>query len=516
MARRITQVVQQSSGGGGTYEDPYDQPAFTVFTQDNGGASGFYSYTHRFDRHSFTFGSADGYGMYRTYSSHSPEFFNDNSGTTYFQTNGTPHSHNDYPSMTCCVGYLGHEYFNRVGTNSSNGGMIMQTRGSNYMSHSFTCVNPIVNETKQDWAWYQSENNNSSRTRTYYMPRSMQHMRQYDHSYGYAKGSYVDIPNKYSHSGVGTSCYNRKMQKIVVMEQNGGSFTWRPTIWHGVPNLRAIALNENVDYGNTDTYSGTSADQSSLKQWFTAANNAGGGQAWGASNGYTQYSTSTGKYANDGWEDQYRGCPVLCDNGKVVFFQMIPHQGAWACRWDTNGNSEGNLRQWSGTTSYGREQGERFGMRWQVTSDGRYITAYCPYYYYGSGWLGMFIRVSDGKFLWDQSTDTTYGCQIAPIGKSSFMMHRNVNSDGGYGMYYTLQNMDHCFSQCADGARISPNGNHFFTGESHSCIDTPYWSTAYPAMIPAMYNTHAFTTQVEGGRGTTEGTAKYDEFTTYE
>ena len=102
--------------------------------------------------------------------------------------------------------------------------------------------------------------------------------------------------------------------------------------------------------------------------------------------------------------------PVLGDNGRVLMFQMIPHSGAWIHRWDENGSPSGNMRHWSGTTSYGREQGERFGMRWQVTSDGRYITGYCPYYYYGSGWLGCFIRVSAGKWLWDQSTDTSYGC----------------------------------------------------------------------------------------------------------
>ena len=514
MARRITETKSDGGGGKISYQDPYDQPAFTVYTQHDSGASGFYSYTHRFDRHSFTFGSNDGYGMYRTYSSHSPEFFNDNAGTTYFQTNGHPHSHNDYPSMTCCVGYLGHEYFNRVGTNSANGGMIMQTRGANYMSHAFTSVNSIVNETKQDWAWY-SDDVNNSRTRTYFMPRSMQHYRQYSHGFGYAKGTFLDIPCKWQNSGAGSSCYNRKMQKMVVMEQNGGSYTWRPVIWHGVPNLRAIALNENIHYDDNDQYNGISRDNSSLKQWMNDANNAGGGQAWSSSLGYTEYQNASGKPSNHGWEDQYRCMPVLCDNGRVLMFQMIPHSGAWIHRWDENGSPSGNMRHWSGTTSYGREQGERFGMRWQVTSDGRYITGYCPYYYYGSGWLGCFIRVSDGKWLWDQSTDTSYGCQIAPIGKSSFMMMRCYNTDGGYGMYYTLQNMDECFAEVSDGGRINPHGNHFFTGESHSCIDTPYWSTSYPAIIPAMYNTHAFTEHVEGGRGTIEGAAKQTEFTTY-
>ena len=50
--------------------------------------------------------------------------------------------------------------------------------------------------------------------------------------------------------------------------------------------------------------------------------------------------------------------------------------------------------------------------------------------------------------------------------------------------------------------------------DSHSTIDTPYWSTAYPCIIPSMYNTELFTSQVEGGRGKA-GEHKYDEFTNY-
>ena len=191
---------------------------------------------------------------------------------------------------------------------------------------------------------------------------------------------------------------------------------------------------------------------------------------------------------------------------------MLCHSGAWVHRWDANGNAEGNRRHYSGTTSYGRDQGERWGMRWSVTSDGRYLCAYCPYYYYGSGWLGAFIRVSDGKWLWDQKTDTSYGYQICPIGKSSFFMNSSYNSDGGYGMYHTMANMDQQFAERSDGDRIS---SHFFTSEEHSSIETAYHSTSYPALVPAIYDTHAFTTQVEGGRGTLEGEAKQTEFSTY-
>ena len=79
-------------------------------------------------------------------------------------------------------------------------------------------------------------------------------------------------------------------------------------------------------------------------------------------------------------------------------------------------------------------------------------------------------------------------------------------------MYHTLTNMDQQFAERNDGDRISP---HMFTSELHSSIETAYHSTSYPTLVPAIYDTHAFTTQVEGGRGTTEGSGKQTEFTTY-
>ena len=49
------------------------------------------------------------------------------------------------------------------------------------------------------------------------------------------------------------------------------------------------------------------------------------------------------------------------------------------------------------TTTYGYEQGNRFGSRWQVSSDGDYWWAWCLPYYYGSGIYFLVVRVSDGN-----------------------------------------------------------------------------------------------------------------------
>ena len=482
MARNITTVQKSAGGGGGSYMDPYDQPCFSIWSNDNGGSNGFFAYNHRLDRHSFVFGAGDGYGMYRTYSSYAPEFMNDNSGSNYYQTNGHMQSNNDYPSGTNMVGYLGHQYFLSTSKNSSSAYGMGNTRGANYRAQAMKQVGTLPNETRQDYAMFTNHAGNGY-FRLQCHARSTTWHRNHDMHFGYSKGDYTDIPCQWSQSTYGGTSFNRKTKKLLTMETNG-SRQWKPHIWHNCPDFRAISNNLDIWYDKEEQYNGYGHSSSSLREWFN--DNAGSVTVYDQEGGIPHTHTD---------EDQYHGMPVMCDNGKVFWFQQIPHYGAWACRWDENGNNSGNLRTWSQTTSYGREQGERFGMRWQQTSDGRYIVGYCPYYYYGSGWLGAFVRVSDGKWLWDQTTDTSYGYQICPIGKSSFFMNHSYNTDSGHGLYHTIVDMERQFATRSDGDRISP---HQFTGETHSCLDTPYWSTAYPAIIPAMYDTHLFTSMNNG------------------
>ena len=89
-------------------------------------------------------------------------------------------------------------------------------------------------------------------------------------------------------------------------------------------------------------------------------------------------------------------------------------------------------------------------------------------------------------------------------------MANTYNTDSGHGLRHGITRLDQQFAERSDGDRLS--GNMFY--DSHSTIDTPYWSTAYPCIIPSMYNTELFTSQVEGGRGKA-GEHKYDEFTNY-
>ena len=205
----------------------------------------------------------------------------------------------------------------------------------------------------------------------------------------------------------------------------------------------------------------------------------------------TTYDNSSGKPTNNTNEDNYRCITVLCDNDRVVMFQMIPHYGCWTCRWNTSGNSEGNIWSSSHTTSYGYEQGDKFGVRWVVSSSGEYVIAYCPSYYYGSGLMCVMVRVSDGKVIYGYHHDGSYGHQFAPLGKHDFVCAMQVNTDGGSGMYYRVIRSKREMMRLGDLGNFNPRDNM-----RTYVIDTPFYSTAYPAMIPAYYDTSLFDSQI--------------------
>ena len=70
-------------------------------------------------------------------------------------------------------------------------------------------------------------------------------------------------------------------------------------------------------------------------------------------------------------------------------------------------------------------------------------------------------------------------------------MARQVNTDGGPGMYYRV------IRTKREMHRVNDRGN--FNGQDNMrtyMLDTPFYSTAYPALIPAYYDTSLFSTQI--------------------
>lgn len=477
MGRSLTEVVQQqTSSGGGTHSDPWQQPCFTVYSMEHSnGGGGFFSYDHNLNCLSNVRGSGNQhYGSYRTYNDQASEFMQNYASHQHYETTGDASSNSERPSLTSFVGYLGHIMFTPAQPNGFGGWLRNGPPGANRAGKAFRDCNVIVNETKQDWAWFTQHNGGTHQVRftqrsanTYYS----------DNESGY--GGYINVSCAWSQSMYGGGCYNKKTNKVCFMETNTGH-VFKPIIYSGVPDLRAIATNVNPYYNITErsnSYSEHSTGE--LYDFFNSSSNR------------TQYDNSSGKPTNNTNEDNYRCITVLCDNDKVVMFQMIPHYGCWTHRWNSSGNSEGNVWNASHTTSYGYEQGDKFGVRWQVSSDGRYVMAYCPSYYYGTGLMCVLIRVSDGKILYGQHNDGSYGHQFCPLGKSDFICAMQVNTDGGQGMYYRVIRSQREMMRLNDAANFNPRDNM-----RTYMIDTPFYSTAYPALIPAYYDTSLFTSQI--------------------
>jgi hypothetical protein len=173
---------------------------------------------------------------------------------------------------------------------------------------------------------------------------------------------------------------------------------------------------------------------------------------------------------------------------------MTPGDGAILHHWTADGTYQGViLHQEHNNTSYGYEQGVSYGVRWQQSSDGRYIWSYCPAYYYGAGCHIVVTRVKDGKYLSWWTSDTSYGRQMAPIGKCSMLVTVDYNADGGAGLYNNVIDLEKRFATLDNGS----NSFNLDTSWLTQLVDTPSNTTSYPGMIPLMYDTSLFTSETE-------------------
>lgn len=487
MGRRIT--IQESGGGGGTgnahKEDPFDQPCFSAYNGSYNYSTGWFTWDHNLNVHNWIIGDNNGYSQYRSdNSSQNTEFINEQGSDNWFNTWNEPSSSTDRVNLICYAGYLGHQNFLNGSCRGSATPWFVHTNGSSYRSYGFRDVCTLPGETNQDYAVFVQWGGT--------LRMCQRSSSEYWMGYNYGKLPYVDVPDGWSNQMYGGGSYNRKTKKMVFMETND-SYTYQPWLWENVPNLRAVANNGgNFEYDHAERYSGYST--SSLQAYFNQTSNRKTGGY--ANSGYYDYAS--GKPTNQTTEDQRRCITVLCDNDRIVMFQMIPSYGAWACRWnsptvDGNGNS-GNLYTWNGTTSYGIDQGERYGARWTMTSDGRYIAMYCPYYYYGSGIFIAVTRVSDGKTLRSSWSTSSESVIPVPFGKSNFLMVSSRNTDGGQGIRFTQFNCDYRFGVGNDVS--DPDMIGAIDASSYQ-FDSTYYTTSYPGIIPAIYNTSLFNTELD-------------------
>lgn len=203
---------------------------------------------------------------------------------------------------------------------------------------------------------------------------------------------------------------------------------------------------------------------------------------------YRDFSWSTASSSSHN-ESRYRMTVIADDRGNVACARFTPSAGlnymiliAAGAGWNTPVDYE----SLAATTSYGYEQGNRWGIRSNISWDNNWIATYAPYYYYGSGINAFFIDTRDAeKYYFERSTSTSIGYQILPIKQSSFIMGQSDNADGTQGMRFSLYDpqaiQDSGYKY--DGTSVA-NGAQI-TGEQRlDVIDTGYTSTNYPCLIP--------------------------------
>ncbi len=489
MARNITAVKAQEKTSG-THRNPYFQACFSIFSFNHSdGGGGFFTYDHSMNMINCHRGDDQSYGSYRAHGNGASEFFDNWAGHTFNRTQHHSHTSDDRFDGTNNVGYLGHQYcIQGSGNGGSSQPWIKGWSGANdYTPRAFRYVGAIVNEIYQDYAIFGEHNGHntlfiiSDRNSTSYY-----HYRHHTHHH------YTNIPTVWTDGGQaygcnGAMCYNKKTKQLVIMERrHNESYRHKPTVYNNCPDLRTMA-NQNLSYRHKDTperYNAYSNDSDHAMRKYIAD---------ATTNGWidTKY-VQTNNIPHTGYgEIEWRGVPVICDNEKLVWMQMLPHHGFWAFRWNADGSEEGRILNLSWTTSYGSEHGPRWGIRWQVTSDGRYLFAYCPGYYWGAAIMGACVRVSDGKVLYEQHNDSTYGYQLAPMGKNNWFCCKSVNTDGGPGLYHTCHDTEWRFATQNDLGHF--HSHHNWLTQMH---DTAYYSTSYPGIIPMQYDTSLFSTQL--------------------
>jgi hypothetical protein len=475
-------------------QDPYTQPCFSIFSNDQtvyGG--GWFLFDHNLEPIAKYSGDGDyHYNQFRTYSSYAPEFWNSYSGDEYMLTTSHVSSNTNRGGNTCNVGYLGHIGYPSVSEYTKTAGYVRGWPGVNRAAYGFRDVNSIVGDINQDWAWFTNNDSGDAYHRMYFGPRNTI---KYYNCKEMSGSNFINVPivtdsgpntSTTTDRGMfGSSCYNAKAKKLVLMQTNNDGYK-QPIVYNNFGyDLRALSLSGSFYSGTDDANAPKSNSDAPIYQKL-------------ASSEATPYDTGNarayGSYSSEA-EARYRCQTCITDDGQVYAFTMTPGNGAVMEHWQSNGAYDGVIWNPTYTTSYGYEQGVKFGSRWQVSSDGEYWWSYCPMYYYGSGIAFVVVRISDGKWLKFMSQDSSYGRTLAPLGKNKMVFIRDQNNDNP-GAYYKVVDFDYEFMRRNNGDEISDwNSNR-----SAYLLDNVGNSTGYPFLIPSMYNTSLFTSQLESNQ----------------
>tara|TARA_B100000780_G_scaffold241160_1_gene183535 strand:- start:52 stop:1461 length:1410 start_codon:yes stop_codon:yes gene_type:complete len=444
----LNEINKLQSGGGSSSaaspligkkeETRFKEPCFAVVTVHNDNYWGTHVYDHNLNLCGSKYYSQSSQGTQGTNSTHSSEMASNY--YSYSSSQSTVSSSSDRGNRTSAVGHCGHCDMSVSGEGEMSFHNGQQTGQSNRN------VGTWLHNSTPELAIYQQDNY------LYIAPRSHSSWNQDTSSKGNGYQGFWGARTMNSTSRYGMMSYNEKTKKFAMVENTNGSGAVKLHVWSDVES--PATFKTNAEFFGTSNLNDSTKITSNTEQT-------------------TWYNESEGRY---------RATIVMCDNGDVFLSRFSPHQGTCFHKWTLSGgnyNSFSNPNNMSATTTYGMEQGNRFGMRFQISNDGKYIIAFGYYYYYGCGFQASLTRVSDGKTHYWQDSNTTHGWTVAPWRDSGFVIGYSENSDNSNGAFVGTLDAEALLEASGDGAS-------FNCAWVTSRFDSHYNSTNYPYILPIM------------------------------
>jgi len=257
----------------------------------------------------------------------------------------------------------------------------------------------------------------------------------------------------YHNSGYGLTSYNAKTNKFLYIEtEAGGSYGWKPKVFNVASDkhLRDIALGrvEVSQYDADPVSEGIMTlhvdGQSELKA----------------------LSRETVTTTNHSTYDRYHGQVVLCDNDSIIIGIPYNHgaaqSGTYFYRYILNGAGDDYVYDsyFSHTGNNMLTTADYGGMTNTVSNDGKYVILSHSYYYQGSGFNAIIVRVSDGAMLKFRHADTARGFNAIPLKHDKFLIKRNQAGNTSSDWFIDAP---YLFAKHADGTDVT--GDVFGTND---------------------------------------------------
>jgi len=331
------------------HDDRFSEPCFAVVTIVRGSHWGTGVYNHNLQligrahyQDNWTWGQAIGGCQNQTGTE------GGNSYCGHAQTDSHAGGNSSYGPLTCKNTHLGHTCIEVA----PNGTLCM--RNNDHVSQAARNVGTWLHNTTPDMAIFQQSNYH------YTGPRSMpggwpmltgKDTWKTDRFHGNDDFSTV--------AKFGLISYNEQTKKLAIGESSHNYYI-RFHVYSEVQPPASFAVKQ--DFWNTTNINPTKKVVTGWSDWRPTAN---------------------------GSEDNYRAVVVLCDNNDIVFHRMIPHWGAYCCKFTYN-STTGQYNTFGGsatamtynwTTSYGMDSGPAYGVRFQISNSGKYVLAYNSAYY---------------------------------------------------------------------------------------------------------------------------------------